>query len=167
MGKVINFVGLGTFLLFLIAGSASAASQAHQGYNLKANIFVGTGMQWCTTSGYSTSWCASYLGASANDLIIMKWNDQWNICNLAGGLNSTACAGAWEDNEWIGAVPGGDGSVWHYKIIWAPEGSSYWIPGGESVWGSYEIIMDQGTYYGTHSWTVGGPATPNGYGVAK
>ncbi len=169
MSKAINLVGLDAFLLLALAGSAGAASQAFQGYNWKANIFVGTGMQWCTGSGYPTSWCASFLGASANDLVIMKWNNQWNACNTAGEASATACAGAWEENEWIGTVPGGDGSVWHYKIIWAPENSIYWLPGGEPIWGNYEIIMDQGTApeNGIIVHTINAIATPAGYGAAK
>ncbi|MGC8730434.1 MAG: hypothetical protein ACP5RP_03575 [Candidatus Micrarchaeia archaeon] len=169
MNKALNLVGFGAFLLLALAGNAFAANQAYKGYNYNANIFVGTGTQWCTESGYPTSWCTSFLGASANDLVIMKWNNQWNTCNAAGEANATACAGAWENNEWIGTVPGGDGSVWHYKIIWAPEGSQYWLPGGESVWGNYEIIMDQGTEQvdSTMMHVINAIATPAGYGVAK
>ena len=141
------------------------------GYNWKANIFVGTGAEWCLQSGYGES-CVSGLGSSANDLIIMKWNAQWNSCNLQGESNTSACVGAWENNEWIGTVPGGDGGVWHYKIIWVGPGSNssaYWVPGGESVWGNYEILMDQGTELqnGTIMHVVNAIAKPDGYGTVK
>jgi len=107
----------------------------------------------------------------ANDHLVMKWNAQWDSCNAAGNNDEAACAGAWTDNEWNGAKKDGSGEVWHYKIIWvgsAVEASDYWKEGGYSVWGNYEVLMDQGTYnddgvvhlMSTHS-------TPNGYGGAK
>jgi hypothetical protein len=132
------------------------------GYNYQARIFVGLadgvdkvldGMVWGDPN-------------YANDHLVMKWNAAWDACNAAGNDTEAACAGAWTDNEWNGAVPSGSGEVWHYKIIWvgsAGVSSSYWAPGGYLVWGNYEVIMDQGTTDLTgHSWFA--HATPNGYG---
>jgi hypothetical protein len=54
-----------------------------------------------------------------------------------------------------GAVPGGSGEVWHYKIKWVGpelEGSPCWVEGGYPIWGQFEVIMDHGTMGGEHMW---------------
>lgn len=112
--------------------------------------------------------------AYANDRVVMKWNEEWDLCNENGNDNPDYCLGAWTDNEWNGKVRGGSGEVWHYKIIWVGSGlenSPYWVEGGYPIWGNYEVIMDQGIstsdYCGPNN---GGHqfcalAGPNGYGV--
>lgn len=157
----------GIVLVSLLAMSGLASAQGWNGYN-RNMIFVGTYTQWCVQSGYGTnSTCSASLGSSGNDLVVMKWNAQWNNCNIYGGdVNPTYCAGAWVDNEFNGKVPGGDNTVWHYKIIWVGPGyanSTYWLPGGYSVWGNYEVVMDQGLNGTTH--VINAVATPNGYGA--
>jgi len=159
-------IAIASFIVLLGVVNAQG-TQGWSGYNWKANIFIGTGAQWCLQSGYGEG-CVASLGPSANDLIEMKWNEQWNLCNEYGEDNPTYCVGAFENNLWNGKVPGGDGGVWHYKIIWVgPEGteSPYWLAGGYSIWGNYEVIMDQGTYDNVH--IINAIATPNGYGAAK
>lgn len=132
------------------------------GYNYNARIFSGladgvdktlNGMVW----GDPTY---------ANDRLVMKWNAAWDACNTAGGNDVNACLGAWTNNEWNGAVPNGSGEVWHYKMIWVGplgEDSPYWAKGGYSIWGNYEVIMDQGTADGVHTWFAHGIST--GYGA--
>lgn len=132
------------------------------GYNDTARVFVGPadgvdetldGMVW----GDSTY---------ANDHLVMKWNAQWDNCNASDTLDT--CLGAWTDNEWNGNVPGGSGVTEHYKIIWVgpgDEASPYWVAGGYSVWGNYEVVMDQGTDTSGHFWFAHG--IPNGYGAVK
>jgi len=140
----------------LIAGVAMAG---WSGYNYKARIFVGTGLQWCTQKPAD----CSYLGPYINDKITMKWNEAWDTCNTGGD-----CIGAWTNNEWNGKVPGGSGEVWHYKIIWVGselENSPYWRDGGYAIWGEFEVIMDQGTIDNEHFWYTHG--IPNGYGAGK
>jgi hypothetical protein len=131
------------------------------GYNLKARIFIGTGWNWCMDKVGDPVWCSSYLGASANDKVVMKWNAAWSTCNAGG-----SCVGAWEDNEWNGNVPYGSGVVWHYKIKWIGtciEGATL-SDGGYCLWGAYEVLMDQGVDPAVgHTWIA--HATPNGYGV--
>jgi hypothetical protein len=100
-----------------------------------------------------------------NDKLVMKWNAAWDACNAAGNDSVSACLGAWTSNEWNGNVPGGSGVTDHYKIIWVGPGaevSPYWVAGGYTVWGSYEVIMDQGTDTSGHFWFAHG--IPNGYG---
>ena len=145
------------------AGSGTGFDQ--YGYNDNGNIFNGTGLSWCMAAGKSADYCELSMFPYANDQLVMKWNEAWDTCNANGYNNPTYCAGAWTSNEWNGAVPGGSGEVWHYKIIWvgsAGTASSYWRPGGYSVWGNYEVVMDQGMSDGAHSWLA--HATPNGYG---
>ena len=101
----------------------------------------------------------------ANDRLTMKWNAAWDDCNAHGYNDPVYCAGAWTSNEWNGMVPGGSGEVWHYKIIWVGSGgasSEYWQPGGYSIWGNYEVIMDQGMSDSVHFWFAHGIST--GYG---
>lgn len=92
----------------------------------------------------------------------MKWNEAWDTCNEGG-----SCAGAWEDNEWNGRVPGGSGEVWHYKIKWVGPCGGNLAPtdGGYCIWNSYEVTMDQGSDPNAgpgHLWFA--HAKPNGYG---
>lgn len=117
-------------------------------------------MQWCMDKVGNVTWCNDYLGSSVNDKIVMKWNAVWDACN---DVDPELCLGAWTDNEWNG-MNGGSGSVWHYKIVWVGPGgesSLYWRPGGYSIWGNYEVLMDQGTSDGVHYLLK---AVPNGYG---
>lgn len=150
---------------------ASGGGFNQYGYNYTARLFNGTYMQWCQKYGITDpAICSTALGgASVNDQLIMKWNAAWDACNA--NQTPADCAGAWLDNEINGKVPGGDGTVWHYKIVWIgsvcngqPDGT-YLPNGGYCVWGAYEVIMDQGISGGTH--TSYALATPNGYGSYK
>lgn len=167
--KVLLGAGVSALLLGGMAATAFAAGGFDQyGYNDTARIFNGTVSQWCAAEGITdTATCGSYGFGSVNDRLVMKWNAQWDNCNANGYNDPTYCAGAWVDNEYNGKVPGGDGYIWHYKIIWvgsAGENSSYWQPGGYLVWGNYEVVMDQGVTPGSgHSFNA--LATPNGYGA--
>ncbi len=145
-------------VMVLTAGTAFAVGNGWIGYH-KNNIFVGTGQQWCDQKYPAWPGCYDYLGASVNDKITMKWNEAWDECNAGGD-----CEGAWTDNEWNGKLKGGSGYVWHYKIKWigsCNEGET--LPdGGYCIWGSYEVLMDQGAGPNGHEWVA--KATPNGYG---
>lgn len=155
----------GALMFGAVAVSAFAAGGFNQfGYNYGARIFVGS------ADGVDKVLDGKVWGDStyANDHLVMKWNKAWDDCNAAGGYNVNACLGAWTDNEWNGNVPGGTGTSDHYKIVWVGPGgesSPYWVTGGYSVWGNYEVIMDQGMVDGTHM--VWAHATPNGYGSVK
>jgi hypothetical protein len=141
---------------------ASAAGGFDQyGYNDTARVFNGTLQQWCAAKGISADDCLAY--GNPADKVVMKWNAAWDACNDTG--LAADCAGAWTDNEWNGNVAGGSGWVWHYKIVWigpcSPDGTL--LPdGGYCIWGSYEVLMDQGSSAG-HIW--GTRAVPNGYGA--
>lgn len=133
------------------------------GYNYTARIFVGTGGSWCAAKGYGWD-CAGYapMIPYANDQLVMKWNAEWDRGNDENWANPPY--EAWENNEWNGAVPGGSGEVWHYKIKWvgtALETSPLWVEGGYAIWGQFEVIMDQGTADGEHIWYAHG--VPSGY----
>lgn len=148
---------------FGIISVASAAGGFDQnGYNYGARIFNGP------ADGVDKVLDGTVWGdpTYANDRVVMKWNAAWDACNDAGNNDAAICAGAWTYNEWNGNVAGGSGEVWHYKIIWvgsAGASSPYWRDGGYSVWGNYEVLMDQGTANGVH--TVYAHAVPNGYGA--
>jgi hypothetical protein len=132
------------------------------GYNHVARIFNGTAMQWCMEKVGDETWCEDYLGESANDKLIMKWNAEWDRGNAEGWANPPY--DAWENNQWNGNVPGGSGDVWHYKIVWiepCEEGTD--LPnGGYCIWGQFAVLMDHGTADGVHEWLA--HAIPNGYG---
>ncbi len=170
------------------AGAASGGGFDQYGYNYTARVFNGTYWQWCQEQGYtSQTACAIALSGTdsngnridpniVNDQLIMKWNAAWDACNASYLLlnasgeplypngNPTVCAGAWVNNEQNGMVPGGDGSVWLYKIVYS-QACDNPTNGGYCVWGNYEVLMDQGTFDGVH--TVNAVATPNGYGAFK
>jgi hypothetical protein len=100
----------------------------------------------------------------ANDKLVMKWNAEWDRGNDESWSNPPY--DAWENNEWNGAIPGGSGEVWHYKIKWVEPCGAYGEPtpdGGYCIWGQFEVLMDQGTADGEHIWYT--KAIPNGYGV--
>jgi len=138
-------LGISTALFALLPFAASAAGGGFDqfGYNYQARIFSGP------ADGVDKVLDRAVWGdpTYANDHLVMKWNAAWDACNAAGSDSASACLGAWTTNEWNGMVPGGSGMSEHYKIIWvgsAAEASPYWVAGGYSVWGSYEVIMDQG-----------------------
>jgi hypothetical protein len=132
------------------------------GYNRTARIFNGTGASWCLEKGA----LPNCLGIYSTDKLIMKWNAEWDRGNLENW--SRPPYAAWENNEWNGAVPGGSGEVWHYKIVWVgPCGADGTLldNGGYCIWGQFETIMDQGTDLNSgpvHTWLA--HANPTGYG---
>ncbi len=154
-------------VLSAVLVSASVALADWSGYNYKARVFVGTGMQWCMAKVGNVAWCESYLGAYANDKVVMKWNAEWDRGNAEGWTDPNGYD-AWENNEWNGKFPGGSGAVWHYKIKWVgPCGADYTpLPdGGYCLWGQFDVLMDQGvdsSYGPGHTWLT--KAIPNGYG---
>jgi hypothetical protein len=137
------------------------------GYNNTARIFNGTGASWALGKGLP----ADYLGAYANDKLVMKWNAEWDRGNAEGWTDTNGYK-AWETNEWNGNTKGGTGAVWHYKIIWVgPTGLQDYDPmpdGGYSLWGQFEVIMDQGkdpNYGPGHMFFA--KAAPNGFGLTN
>jgi hypothetical protein len=156
--------------MLLTVTSVFAAGGFDQfGYNEKANNFVGTGSSWCQGKlGWDKATCDAYMGVYANDKLVMKWNEAWDECNDAGNNDPEACAGAWTNNQWNGKGKDGSGEVWHYKIVWVGPCGTYGTvldDGGYCIWGSYEVVMDQGTAGGVHS--ILAKATPSGYGSYK
>jgi len=164
--KKLFLIAIAVLLIAVLMLPATAALAANPGgkgfdefgYNYQARLFNGPadgvdrvldGMVW----GVPTY---------ANDHLVMKWSKGWDDARFHNG---TWGPDAWETNEWNGAVPGGSGEVWHYKIVWVGpelEDSAYWRDGGYAVWGEFEVIMDQGTIAGEHIWFS--KAIPNGFG---
>lgn len=131
------------------------------GYNYTARLFNGKadGVDRVLDG---TVWGDPYY---ANDKLVMKWSKGWDDARFHG---APWTPDAWETNEWNGAVAGGSGEVWHYKIIWVGpelENSQYWRAGGYAIWGEFEVIMDQGTTPLTGHQMLA-LAKPNGFGVA-
>lgn len=161
-------VGVVTTIAAAIAltSPASAAGGFNQyGYNYGARIFSGP------ADGVDRVLDGKVWGdpTYASDHLVMKWNAAWDACNANGYDNPQYCAGAWVTNEWNGMVPGGSQWTEHVKVIWvgsAGTSSSYWVAGGYSIWGNYEVILDQGMAPG-HIRYVAAFATPNGLGAIK
>lgn len=176
MKKSAIFFLMITLALVATVNLAFAAKPANKGfdefgYNDTARNFVGTGMSWCMGKVGDEIWCTDYLGEYANDKLNMKWNAAWDKCNEAGNNSVDACLGAWTTNHWNGSR-GETNANWFYKIIWVGsegEGSPYWVDGGYSIWGSYEVITDQGKdiSYGEEGHIVFAKGIPNGLGFAK
>ena len=132
------------------------------GYNRTADVFVGPASGWCLA--YSEP--ADCLGIYSNDLLIMKWNAEWDRGNLEDWAHPPYAATL--TNEWNGMVPGGSGYTEHVKIVWSSVCAASETPsdGGYCIWGQFEAIMDQGLVPGVgHVWYA--LATPNGFGVAR
>ncbi len=152
--------------VFTVSPAAAGGGFDQYGYNRTARIFNGTGLSWCMEQGMTEAYCNSYLGAYANDKLIMKWNAEWDRGNDEGW--SKPPYNAWENNEWNGAFPGGSGAVWHYKIVWVGDcvaNPDLTPAGGYCIWGQFATIMDQGTdpnYGPGHFWFA--HANPAGYG---
>jgi hypothetical protein len=154
------------FLVMLLAFSLSFQVLARNdkgfdeyGYNYQARIFVGK------ADGVDRVLDGKVWGdpTYANDLLIMKWSKAWDDARYHG---APWTPDAWLTNEWNGAVPGGSGEVWHYKIIWVGpqlENSPYWREGGYPIWDQFEVIMDQGTW-SDHTHEIIALALPNGFG---
>ena len=147
--------------------STAAKDSGHgfddSGYNRTARIFNGTAMEWCMEKVGNVAWCEDYLGESAIDKLIMKWNAEWDRGNAEDWGNPPY--NAWENNQWNGKVPGGSGDVWHYKIVWVGACGADGTPidnGGYCIWGQFEVLSDHGTADGVHTWLT--HAKPNGYG---
>lgn len=143
----------------LAAPAAVAAGFNEFGYNDKARVFNGP------ADGVDRVLDGAVWGdpTYANDHLVMKWNAEWDRGNAEGWSNPPYAA--WENNEWNGAVPGGSGEVWHYKIKWDKGCADSGVPsadGGYCIWGQFEVLMDQGTMDGVHEWYAHAVAT--GYG---
>jgi hypothetical protein len=148
----------------LADGTAAARGFDANGYNDCARIFNGTYSSWCVAGGQVPGCVAA---PYTNDKVVMKWNAAWDACNAVG--TADACAGAWTDNEVNGKITGGSGEVWHYKIKWVglPCGPTNmnWSDGGYCIWGSDEVLMDQGIDPNSgDGHFMNALAKPNGYG---
>ena len=157
--KVLVVLVASVFLFGVAAVVTHAAGGfAEFGYNYQARIFVGSadgvdrtldGMVW----GDPTY---------ANDHLVMKWSKAWDDARFHGAAWTPD---AWVDNEWNGMLPNGSSVTEHVKIVWVGpqlENSPYWREGGYSIWGEFEVLMDQGMNGGVHYSYA--HAVPNGYG---
>jgi hypothetical protein len=157
--RALVFFAAFSILMVLMAGPAAAKGGFDEfGYNYGARIFSGK------ADGVDRVLDGKVWGdpTYANDHLVMKWSKAWDDARFHG---APWTPDAWCSNEWNGAVPGGSGEVWHYKIVWVgPElkNSPYWREGGYAIWGQFEVIMDQGTAEGEHIWYA--HAVPCGYG---
>jgi hypothetical protein len=169
-------------LMLMNVGSVFAAGGFDQyGYNYKASLFNGTVWGWALKLGADNGWTQQqtldwlngWYGAGTQTIafyqeqkLVMNWNKEWDRGNAEGWTG--AYYAAWTTNMYNGVNPDGTHYTWHYKIIWVGPllGSSpYWREGGYSIWGNFEVIMDQGTSAGVHS--VYALTAPNGLGGIK
>lgn len=139
------------------------------GYNKTARNFVGTGSSWCQGKLHkSKTYCDAYMGAYADDKLVMKWNAEWDRGNDESWSDPNGYA-AWTDNEWNGRA-NGSGEIWHYKIAWdrgcaegitpslAIKGNAY------CLWGPFAMLQSQGSGADkVHYWDV--LLKPAGYGA--
>jgi len=168
MRKNTTLLGIITVTLLATVGTVIAKGGFDEfGYNYQARVFVGK------ADGVDRVLDGKVWGdpTYANDHLVMKWSKAWDDARFHGA--DWTCD-AWEDNEWNGAVSGGSGEVWHYKIIWVGpelENSPCWREGGYPIWGEFEVIMDHGvskiaeyceTNNGGHQFCA--HAIPTGYG---
>jgi hypothetical protein len=150
------------FAVILVAPAFASGGFDEFGYNYQARVFVGK------ADGVDRVLDGTVWGDKtyAKDLLVVKWNAEWDRGNDEGWTKGPYSA--WCDNEWNGAVPGGSGEVWHYKIIWVgPTGLEDGTPmdnGGYAIWGQFEVILDHGTT-ADHVHEFFAHAIPTGYGA--
>ena len=155
---LVFFVSFSSLVVFATATVSAKEGFDEFGYNYTARIFSGK------ADGVDRSLDGTVWGdpTYANDYLVMKWSKAWDDARFH---NAPWTPDAWCSNEWNGAVPGGSGEIWHYKIIWVGpelENSPYWREGGYPIWGQFEVIMSQGIIEGEHVWET--HAIPCGYG---
>ena len=129
------------------------------GYNRCAHNFVGTFGGWCTQRSLSVD-CG---GVTGDTRLNMKWNEGWDVGNATGW--SKGPYDAWLDNEIRGTDLSGVAFSEHFKTKWdqaCADGSVSGTDGGPCIWGSFEVLMDQGTENGAHVWWT--KLSPAGFG---
>jgi hypothetical protein len=161
--SVVLLVSVFTFVVPVKAANTNGFDEF--GYNRTARIFVGTGGGWCAARKMGWDCAGTIYAPYAKDRLVMKWNAEWDRGNAESWVDTPYAA--WENNEWNGAVPGGSGEVWHYKIQWVGVCGATGDPlpdGGYCIWGQFEVILDHGTSADhTHVWFA--HALPTGYGA--
>ncbi len=148
-------------LVVVVAAPLIAANGFDQfGYNYQARVFVGA------ADGVDRTLDGAVWGdpTYANDHLVMKWSKAWDAARFNGAAWTPD---AWVDNEWNGMLPDGSQVSEHVKIIWVGadlEKSVYWRPGGQPIWGEFEVILDHtvGGDPANHFWYA--HAIPAGYG---
>jgi len=151
------------------------------GYNLKAKIFVGTGLQYCDQKLgiIDPATCETAIGEDPDDHLVMKWSEAWHMAifgpddirkngdELSWSDAADQYGTVWCNNQWNGMFPGGSGGSYHSKIIWTGIscGPNYSpLPnGGQCIWGQFNIIHKQGIGPSGHWWDA--HAIPTGYGA--
>ncbi len=165
---------IGLIVAAFLVASAGIVMAKPAGYNWKANIFVGTGMQYCNQRLGITdkAACETAIGEDADDRLVMKWSQAWD--NAVFGPDGDRYSGdelpwttdAWVYNQWNGMFPGGSGESYHSKIVWVgtpcDNTNPNWRDGGTCIWGQMEIVHKQGKDSSGHWW--GAKGIPSGYG---
>ncbi len=145
------------------------------GYNWKAKVFVGTGMQYCQQrlGIHDKAACEAAIGEDADDHLVMKWSQAWH--DAVFGPDNIRYSGdellwttdAWVNNQWNGMFPGGSGGSYHSRIVWVgtpcDNTNPNWRPGGYCIWGQMEVTHKQGKDSSGHYWAAHG--IPAGYGA--
>ncbi len=163
------------FVIVSLIASVSFVMAKPAGYNWKALVFVGTGMQYCEQRAgiFDKVACEAYIGEDADDKLVMKWSQAWQ--DAVFGPDGVRGSGdelpwttdAWVNNQWNGMVPGGSGGSYHTKIVWVGtpcnNANPNWRPGGQCIWGQMEVIHKQGKGSTGHYWVAHG--IPAGYGA--
>lgn len=144
----------------LVNGNVVATGFDSFGYNRCASIFNGTFAGYCAQRSQGPT-CA---GTTGDTKLVMKWNDGWDLGNFEGWSNGPYYATL--DNEINGALADGTPFSEHFKTRWdagcVASGGVTSSNGGSCIWGQFEILMDQGTQDGAHTWWT--KQTPAGYG---
>ena len=162
--KRVSALFLALALLAIPATSVFASGFDEFGYNYQARVFVGA------ADGIDRVLNGAVWGdpTYANDHLVMKWNAAWDACNDIGNDDASVCAGAWTTNEWNGMGADGSKESWHYKFIWVGSSGAtgpYWLDGGYSIWGNYEVIQSFGNDASGHY--LDARARPAGLGASK
>jgi hypothetical protein len=167
---------IGLIIAVFLVASVGIVMAKPRGYNWKALVFVGTGMQYCqqryNNMEITKDACEAAIGEDADDHLVMKWSQAWqdSVFGPDGqrGTNDELpwTTDAWVMNQWNGMVPGGSGGSYHSRIVWVgtpcDDTNPNWRDGGHCIWGQMEVIHKQGKGSAGHYW--GAHGIPSGYG---
>lgn len=127
--------------VFIATSSYVKHSQASPNEN--ANVFIGTGFEWCMELGYGNEYlCDMFYGTFANDKVVMKWSDEWEKGEAEYWANPPYNK-AWVIESWNGNVKDGSGYSQYWKYRWDEGCATTHTPSatGGYCWGSAPFII--------------------------
>ena len=143
---------------FLIGGNHYLHTMTITSFDPATGDFSGTGY-YNPDNGYTWTVTGNINGDHVTFTLVYTGNNAGYTLNAVGTLGS--------DGTLIdGTITASGSQTGTFTADGTATNGEYWLPGGYSIWGNYEVIMDQGidpSIGPGHFWFA--QATPNGYGA--